>query len=189
MRTVRRRRRVRTAALMLSSAAVVAVIALVVGGVLDRTPNPPPAASPSPAEGVLVTDASQLIGTWRALTLGDRDVSAVRTRFGPLGVTFGRIDGSFSTVTWGAFDGCNTLGSEVMLDGDRLVVSRVMRSTLAACQDEPYADNPAAVRAAEQARLVPARGTSPARLVLLADGQVIATYAEVPTVTRTATPR
>jgi hypothetical protein len=51
MRTVRRRRRVRTGALMLSAAAVVAVIALVVGGVLDRTAAPQPAASPSAVEG------------------------------------------------------------------------------------------------------------------------------------------
>ncbi len=96
---------------------MVVVLALTVSGALpgrDRlapTATTPPASSapvsPSAAapEGELVTDESQLVGTWLTVQLSGRDVSNLRDRSGdPLYLEFGRFAGEWG---WGANDGCN----------------------------------------------------------------------------------
>ena len=180
MRTVRRRRRVRTGALMLSAAAVVAVIALVVGGVLDRTAAPQPAASPSAVEGILVTEASQLVGTWWTTDLGDRDVRGVTTPLGVLRLTFARPQGIPEGLKWSTTDGCHSFGGELAVDAGRIVVDDDATTLTANACFATHPENADAVQRAGQARLVTATSSEPARLVLIADGRVIARYTSDP---------
>lgn len=188
MRTVRHRRRVRTGALMLSAAAVVAVIAVVLAGVLDRTPSPPPAASPSALEGVPVTDRSQLVGTWQPV---EPDMNSATAR-GTEGIRFG-LSGSGSAspngiVGWTTSDGCNEVAGTMRLTNGRITDARTLLVSQVLCMVKPpgggspvpYTPQPIPVLQADEARLVAADSGEPAQLLLTRNSQVVARYTSGP---------
>ena len=184
----RRRRRRRATATVLSAVGVVVVLlGVTVSGALpgrDRvapTATTPPASSapvsPSaaPPEGELVTDESQLVGTWLTVQLSGRDVSNLRDRSGdPLYLEFGRFSGEWG---WGANDGCNQHFGNFAVGRAGTFRTVGDGSTLVACLgglDEPA--NVSAVTTADQARILAATGTGPARLFLSKDGTLTAVY-------------
>lgn len=189
MRAGRRRRRVRGGAVLLSSAAVLAAVGVWLSGSLGSTPPSVLGASPSarasvslsPNDGVQVTKADQLHGYWWATELKGQDVHNARTRSGdPVVLWFGS-DPAGSVTAWSADDGCNSHSGAISVTGGRLVVEGGS-STLVGClpNGAAYPANPQSVLDAQQARLVPAQGVAPSRLLLVADGKVLASYNAVP---------
>jgi heat shock protein HslJ len=188
MRAGRRRRRVRTGAVTLSSVAVVVAVGVWLSGslgaappaVLDASPSVSASVSLSPQDGVQVTKADQLHGYWWATELKGQDVHNARTRSGdPVVLWFGPDPGGKGTA-WSADDGCNEHFGTVAVTNGRLLAEG-HGTTLVGClpNGAAYPGNPQSVKDAQQARVVPAQGTSPAMLLLLADGHVLARYVAV----------
>jgi len=180
VRAGRRRRHWRTAAALLSSAAVVAAIGVTTAVLLpagQRQPAASQAVSNAPAEGTIVTDARQILGTWQTTELDGQNVRAVRDGSDqPLEVRFEQTDGQ---LRWGANDDVNyhsgalSVSREGRFRADKGTVTLV--GTVG--HGPAYLRNPEAVEQATQARLVAASPTGPATLLLLANGRTIAVYA------------
>ena len=188
MRAGRRRRRARSGSALLSSTAVVVAVGVWLSGTLTSAPPPNLGASPiasastsqAQQDGVQVTTADQLHGYWRATELNGQDVRNARTRFGdPLVLWFGAFPEGTGTA-WVADDGCNSHSGAISLTNGRLLVEGGSTTLVGCTPGAAYPDNPQSVLDAQEARLAPARGDSPATLRLLADGRVLSTYVAVP---------
>jgi len=189
-----RARRVRRTAAVLCSAAAVAGL-LTVGPVLggggavpDRVP---PVAGPSampaprvpgPDEGAVVTAAGQLVGTWRAVRVGGRDVWAARDDGEPPTLGFHvRPDGQLTAT---ASDGCNAHSGRVAVSSSGRFRVPTLLSTFVLCDDPPFAAHVDALRRADQARIVPGARGAPEGLLLQRRGTVLGAYQRVEAVPR-----
>jgi hypothetical protein len=139
----------------------------------------------STQDGAPVTTTHQLYGYWWATELDGHDVRDARTRSGdPLVLWFGPDPGGKGTA-WSADDGCNEHSGTVAVTSGRLLVEGGSTTQVGCLPGgAAYPGNPQSVIDAQQARVLPAQGTSPATLLLLAGGHALARYVAVPNADR-----
>jgi hypothetical protein len=175
----------RTVAMLLSSAAVIAVVGITAAALLpgiQRQPkspagSPPATSTPVTAnEGIPVTVARVLLGSWWAVELDGQNVRAVRDGGDrPLGVTFEQYG---TQLRWGANDIINYHSGTFSVSKEgRFVANQGTVTSVGTTGKEPlYLQNPQAVEQATEARLVAATPADPPKLLLLTGGKIIAVY-------------
>ena len=185
IRIGRRRRHRRTAAVMLSAAAAVAVIGLTATTVLPSPEGRPVSAAASKAatgasitadDGVPVTSAQQLLGSWTTIELDGRDVRADRDLHNhPLGLKFFQYG---DELWWSANDIVNANSGPVSVSERGQFQAQLQRATFVGPPEAgpQYERNPEVVEQATEARLVAATDSTSAKLLLLTDGKVTAVY-------------
>jgi len=173
-RATRGRRHRRTAALLLSSAAVMVAVGVtvtvVVPGLRRQSASPAASAAVTANDGVPVTTAEQLLGSWRTVELDGQDV-----RDQPLRVTF-RWNGA--QLWCSANDTVNTHSGPVSVSKQGQFLAHLTIMTFVGPPETgpQHQRNPQAVEQATEARLVPATPTDPRKLLLLAQRKIIAVY-------------
>ena len=129
-----------------------------------------------PDLGSPVASAGELLGVWSTVRLDGQDVSQVRDLDRqPLFVRFGEDQAG---PWWAANAGCNQTSGRFTAGPAGRFSAEAVGVTLRGClHGEEYPRNPAAVPAADEARIVGATDAEPRRLILIDEGQVIADYA------------
>ncbi len=186
LRAGHRRRRSRPAMVLASAAAVLVAAGIVVAG-LQPAASPPPssvggpeaAATPSADDGAPVGSASELLGVWQTMQLYGEDVTGARDIDGqPLFASFG--EDREGQLRWGANDGCNETTGRLTItsDGGFSAAPGGAVAYRVCIEGTQYPQNPQAVQAAQQARIIPAADGQPRQLLLISGGRVLAAYAD-----------
>lgn len=179
IRLGRVRRRRRSAAVLVSSVAVAALAVGVTTMIVwpegqQRAAVPAVSASGRQNEATMVSDARDLLGTWRTAELDGQDVSTVRDRSGkPLTLTFKEVNGQ---LRWTATDVLNGHSGtfDVSTQGRFQAIETGVTAVGSTGTGPRYVRNAEVVVQATSARLLSA---SPEKLMLLAGDKVVATFA------------